>query len=204
MLADGMNILSDESLVKLAQEGSIPAYELLIDKYKHVAKINARKYYIVGAENEDVIQEAMIGIFKAIRDFDENAGTKFSSFLQLCIDNQIKTAITAANRQKHIFDEGREQLDPSEYYKECSKAYSSFLADKDLSPERLAMLKESIRDIELGGSEKLSNFEREVWVKMRQGMNYREIATDLGRTPKAVDNAMQRLKKKIRINLLDY
>ena len=212
MLADGMNILSDESLVKLAQEGSSPAYELLIDKYKHVAKINARKYYIVGAENEDVIQEAMIGIFKAIRDFDENAGTKFSSFLQLCIDNQIKTAINAANRQKHkllneslsIFDEGRERLDPSEYYKKCSKAYSSFLADKDLSPERLAMLKESIRDIELGGSEKLSNFEREVWVKMRQGMNYREIATDLGRTPKAVDNAMQRLKKKIRINLLDY
>lgn len=78
------------------------------------------------------------------------------------------------------------------------------MADKDLSPERLAMLKEAIRDIELGGSEKLSNFEREVWVKMRQGMNYREIATDLGRTPKAVDNAMQRLKKKIRINLLDY
>ncbi|MBF1193916.1 MAG: RNA polymerase sporulation sigma factor SigH, partial [[Eubacterium] sulci] len=97
MLADEMNILSDESLVKLAKEGSSPAYELLIDKYKHVAKINARKYYIVGAENEDVIQEAMIGIFKAIRDFDENAGTKFSSFLQLCIDNQIKTAINAAN-----------------------------------------------------------------------------------------------------------
>lgn len=119
MLSDEMNILSDESLVKLAKEGSSPAYELLIDKYKHVAKINARKYYIVGAENEDVIQEAMIGIFKAIRDFDENAGTKFSSFLQLCIDNQIKTAINAANRQKHkllneslsIFDEGREQLD---------------------------------------------------------------------------------------------
>lgn len=134
MLSNEMNILSDESLVKLAKEGSSPAYELLIDKYKHVAKINARKYYIVGAENEDVIQEAMIGIFKAIRDFDENAGTKFSSFLQLCIDNQIKTAINAANRQKHkllneslsIFDEGREQLDPSEYYKKCSKAYSSF------------------------------------------------------------------------------
>ncbi len=212
MLADEMNILSDESLVRMAREGSGLAYELLIDKYKHAAKIIARKYYIAGAENEDVIQEAMIGIFKAIRDFDESAGTKFSTFLQLCMENQVKTAINAANRQKHrllneslsIFDEGREQADFDEDYKAPNKIYSSLLADKDLSPEKLAMLKETIRDIESGDSEKLSNFEREVWVKMRQGMNYREIATALGRTPKAVDNAMQRLKKKIRINLLDY
>lgn len=212
MLADEMNILSDESLVRMAREGSGLAYELLIDKYKHAAKIIARKYYIAGAENEDVIQEAMIGIFKAIRDFDERAGTKFSTFLQLCMENQVKTAINAANRQKHrllneslsIFDEGREQADFDEDYKAPNKIYSSLLADKDLSPEKLAMLKETIRDIESGDSEKLSNFEREVWVKMRQGMNYREIATALGRTPKAVDNAMQRLKKKIRINLLDY
>lgn len=212
MLADEMNILSDESLVRMAREGSGLAYELLIDKYKHAAKIIARKYYIAGAENEDVIQEAMIGIFKAIRDFDERAGTKFSTFLQLCMENQVKTAINAANRQKHrllneslsIFDEGREQADFDEDYKAPNKIYSSLLADKDLSPEKLTMLKETIRDIESGDSEKLSNFEREVWVKMRQGMNYREIATALGRTPKAVDNAMQRLKKKIRINLLDY
>lgn len=212
MLADEMNILSDESLVRMAQEGSSLAYELLIDKYKHTAKIGARKYYIAGAENEDVIQEAMIGIFKAIRDFDENAGAKFSTFLQLCMENQIKTAINAANRQKHkllneslsIFDEGREQVDFDGGDTASNKICGSLLADKDLSPEKLAMLKEAIRDIESGDSEKLSNFEREVWEKMRQGMNYREIATALGRTPKAVDNAMQRLKKKIRINLLDY
>ena len=96
-----LNLLSDDSIVKMAQEGSSTAYEFLIQKYREMAKLKAHKYYINGGDNDDVMQEGMIGIFKAVRDFDPEAGSSFSSFAELCVDRQIQTAITGANREKH-------------------------------------------------------------------------------------------------------
>ena len=101
MKNNDLNVLTDESIVKMAQEGSGTAYEYLIDKYKELAKIKSKTYYIAGGDNEDVIQEGMIGIFKAIRDFDENKDASFRTFAELCINRQIVNAIKGANRQKH-------------------------------------------------------------------------------------------------------
>lgn len=208
-----MNILSDEDVVKMAQEGSCFAYEFLINKYRRTAKVRARRYYINGADNEDVIQEGMIGIFKAIRDFKPNCGAKFSTFLHHCVDRQIKTAIKGANRQKHrilnesisIFESGSEFNGKNAAQDESKIDFSnSMLSDKCENPETMTLIKETVNDIQSGDGKILSKLEKEVWTMMRQGMNYREIATCLGRSPKAIDNAMQRLKKKIRISLLDY
>ena len=93
--------LVDEAVVRMAQESSATAYEYLIQKYREVAKIKARTYYIAGGDNEDAVQEGMIGIFKAVRDYEPGAGASFSSFLELCVDRQIKTAMSGANRRKH-------------------------------------------------------------------------------------------------------
>ena len=96
-----LNVLTDESIVKMAQEGSNTAYEYLINKYKESAKMKSKSYFIAGADNEDVIQEGMIGIFKAVRDFDEEKDASFRTFAELCINRQILNAIKGANRQKH-------------------------------------------------------------------------------------------------------
>ena len=96
-----LNILTDESIVKMAQEGSSTAYEYLINKYKELAKKKSKSYFIAGGDMEDVVQEGMIGIFKAIRDYDETQEASFRTFAELCVNRQIITAIKAANRQKH-------------------------------------------------------------------------------------------------------
>ena len=108
-----LNILADEAVVRMAQEGSATAYEYLIQKYREVAKIKARTYYIAGGDNEDAVQEGMIGIFKAVRDYEPGAGASFSSFLELCVDRQIKTAMSGANRRKHKILTAGEMTMPS-------------------------------------------------------------------------------------------
>lgn len=204
MKNNDLNVLSDESIVKMAQEGSGTAYEYLIDKYKELAKIKSKTYYIAGGDNEDVIQEGMIGIFKAIRDFDENKDASFRTFAELCINRQIVNAIKGANRQKHqILNEsvplhiGDSSFDGSE------GAYAEHFASNspDSDPESMMLMKEVVDYLKENDQNIFSPLESQVWKEMLKGKNYREIAVELRRPAKAVDNAIQRIKKKIESQL---
>ena len=195
-----LNLLSDDSIVKMAQEGSSTAYEFLIQKYREMAKLKAHKYYINGGDNDDVMQEGMIGIFKAVRDFDPEAGSSFSSFAELCVDRQIQTAITGANREKHrplnesVSLSGEEATEGEKI---------TLPASKGDEPERLALLKESIDALFGEAKEKLSPMEQSVFRGIMQGKSYTEIAAELGKSPTSIDNATQRIKKKIKFRLLE-
>ncbi len=206
MSTNELNILSDEAIVAMAQEGSTTAYEFLIGKYRETAKIKARRFYLPGADNEDVIQEGMIGIFKAIRDFDPSAGSSFSTFLELCVDRQLKTAMSGANRQKHrILNESVPLNEGPSADEEGGEPLAEPLgAVKIQSPEEITLMKERMDALKKEGARVLSPFEQKVWLELLAGRNYREIAEDLNRSPKTIDNAIQRIKKKIRINLIDY
>ena len=198
-----LNVLTDEDIVAMAQEGSNRAYEFLISKYRETAKIKARKYYITGAEIEDVVQEGMIGIFKAVRDFDPEAGTSFSSFLQLCVERQIMTAVTGANREKHrplseslslsgsSLEEGEMALGSKSL-----RVINFGIGNED--PEKITLKNEELKGLAKAGDDILSPLEKQVWIGMLNGKDYKEIATDLNTAPKTVDNAIQRIKKKMR------
>lgn len=198
-----LNVLTDEDIVKMAQEGSTTAYEYLINKYRRLAKNKSKRYYIVGGDNEDVVQEGMIGIFKAIRDFDEDKDASFHTFADLCINRQIISAIKSANRQKHqilneaiFLDDGGDNEDGN----------AQTLADKlssrpDTDPENMMLMKEVTQYLSANGNNIFSKFESKVWAEILKGRDYKTISENLGKSPKAVDNALQRIKKKILIFL---
>lgn len=203
-----LNILSDEDIVKMAQEGSGTACEFLIDKYRDMVKTRSRTYYINGADNEDVIQEGMIGLFKAVQAYDPKAGTRFSTFAELCVSRQIQTAITGANRQKNrILNESislSQQLAGGGDESEDGQGEISDTIPADAEgPEELALINETVSALVEASDKLLSPFERKVWHGMLRGRDYREIAAVLGRSEKSVDNAMQRVKKKIRFRLFE-
>ena len=195
-----LNILTDESIVKMAQEGSSTAYEYLIGKYKAMAKTKSKNYFIAGADHEDVIQEGMIGIFKAVRDYDENQNTSFRTFAEICITRQIITAIKAANRQKHqILNESvslSSQRD-GETGETTDLAERLAASSADTDPQTMMLMKEVVDYLKANESDIFSPLENKVWSQMLKGKNYREIAFCLRRSTKTVDNAIQRIKKKI-------
>ena len=201
-----LNILADEAVVRMAQEGSATAYEYLIQKYREVAKIKARIYYIAGGDNEDAVQEGMIGIFKAVRDYEPGAGASFSSFLELCVDRQIKTAMSGANRRKHkiLTESVSLVLQEGESENGNPDIAHMMTAGREDEPENAALIKEAVELMRKAGEERLSRFERRVWNEMLKGETYREIADVLQKSPKTIDNAIQRIKKKIRLDVFDY
>ena len=201
-----LNILADEAVVRMAQEGSATAYEYLIQKYREVAKIKARTYYIAGGDNEDAVQEGMIGIFKAVRDYEPGAGASFSSFLELCVDRQIKTAMSGANRHKHkiLTESVSLVLQEGESENRNPDIAHMMTAGREDEPENAALIKEAVELMRKAGEERLSRFERRVWNEMLKGETYREIADVLQKSPKTIDNAIQRIKKKIRLDVFDY
>ena len=197
-------MLTDESIVKMAQEGSGTAYEYLIKKYKELAKIKSKTYYIAGGDNEDVIQEGMIGIFKAIRDFDEEKDASFRTFAELCITRQITNAIKGANRQKHqILNESVPLHMGSGAEEGAEGAFAEHFAcnSPDADPESMMLMKEIVDYLKENDRNIFSPLESKVWKEMLKGKNYREIALELHRPAKAVDNAIQRIKKKIETQL---
>ncbi len=199
-----LNVLTDESIVKMAQEGSGTAYEYLIDKYKELAKIKSKTYYIAGGDNEDVIQEGMIGIFKAIRDFDEEKDASFRTFAELCITRQITNAIKGANRQKHqILNESVPLHMGSADSESGEGAFAEHVASNspDADPESMMLMKEVVDYLKENDRDIFSPLESKVWNEMLKGKTYREIAVELRRPTKAIDNAMQRIKKKIESQL---
>lgn len=211
-MQEDLNILTDEALVRMAREGSSTAYEYLISKYRDLAKNKARSYYITGADHEDVIQEGMIGIYKAVRDFDPEAETRFSTFVSLCVERQIQSAINGANREKHrILNESislnqtiERGASDSGSGEDKPISAEDLIAGVNDDPEELALLRDAIETIKKAGSREFSEFESKVFGQMLTGRTYREIAEVIGAEPKKVDNAVQRIKKKIRRKLGDY
>ena len=190
-------VRTDEELVCLAREGDSSAEEYLIRKYKGLARVKAQHYYISGGDREDVIQEGMIGIFKAIRDYRGEGKASFRTFVDLCVTRQILTAVDQANRQKHqILNNSLSLSDHGEDTDE-HPLVERLVAGENADPEALAMINEVMDSLTADGVTVFSPLENRVWAMMRQGMSYREIAEKLSRSPKSVDNAIQRIRKKI-------
>lgn len=198
MQEDNYIILTDEEMAKMAQEGSITAEEFLIKKYKTLIKQKSSTYFIIGGDKEDVIQEGMIGIFKAIREYRDDRNATFRTFAETCINRQIISAIRNANLKKHqILNESVSlsiDNDPEGKMKSLEERLPS---KQDDDPETLMLMKEVGEYLKKDKDEIFSTLEKNVWDKMLQGKNYQEIAKDLKKSPKSVDNTMQRIKKKI-------
>lgn len=190
--------LTDEQLVEMAQDGNLEAEEYLIRKFKDVVRGRSQLYFIIGADGEDVVQEGMIGLFKAIKSYNLDRQASFRTFAELCINRQIITAIKTASRMKHSPLNTSVSLNKpmSEEDPEATLA-ETLSSDSNSDPEAVLVLKDIMEDILNNEGKIFSKFEMQVWNEYLQGKNYRKIAEQMGKSPKAVDNAMQRTKKKI-------
>lgn len=190
--------LNDEDVVAFAKDGDEVALEFLIHKYKNFVRAKARSYFLIGADREDIIQEGMIGLYKAIRDFKADKLASFRAFAELCITRQIITAIKTATRQKHIPLNSYVSLNKPLYDDESDRTLEDVLAGtKVTNPEDLVISHEEFLDIEDKMSQFLSELEWSVLMLYLEGKSYQEIADDLGRHVKSVDNALQRVKRKL-------
>ena len=191
------NVFTDEEMVRMAQEGSSTAAEHLIEEYKELAKIKSAKYYIIGGDKEDVVQEGMIGIFKAIREFDESKEASFKTFAEICINRQIISAIRKANLQKHQILNESVSLNQEQNPAEDAATLEEMICSKNDNPESLMLMQEIVEYLRSDNDKLFSPLEKKVLDKMLQGKKYREIAADLEKSDKSIDNAIQRIKKKI-------
>lgn len=193
------NNLTDEEVVAYArQNASMVAQEYLLSKYKSFVRSKTRSYFLAGADKEDVIQEGMIGLYKAIRDFDCERQVSFRVFAEVCITRQIITAIKTATRQKHIPLNSYISLNRPVYQDESERTLLDVLSGlMDSGPEDIFISKEEYKDIEAKMNNVLSNLEWLVLFSYLDGKSYIDIAKELGRRPKSIDNALQRVKKKI-------
>ncbi len=188
----------DEEIVLKAKSGDIQAQEYLINKYKNFVKAKAKSYFLVGADKEDIYQEGMIGLYKAIRDFRLDKLASFKAFAELCITRQIITAIKTATRQKHIPLNTYVSLNKPIYDEESDRTLLDILSTVKVSdPEELIISREEVTNIESEIEGALSELELEVLNSYLQGKSYQEIACDLDRHSKSIDNALQRVKRKL-------
>jgi len=190
----------DEELVLMAQKGDDAAQEHLLNKYKSLVRAKSRAYFLIGADTEDIIQEGMIGLYKAVRDYNEERNASFRSFAELCVNRQMITAIKAATRQKHQPLNSYVSLNKPVYEEESEQTYMDFLqssSDSLLNPETLLIGQENKHFLEDQMVKKLSSFETRVLVLYLQGRSYFEIAHVLDKPEKSIDNALQRVKKKL-------
>jgi len=189
---------SDEEIVAQAKSGDNRAQEYLISKYEKFVKAKAKSYFLIGADKEDIYQEGMIGLYKAIRDFNPEKSTSFKAFAEICVVRQIITAIKTATRQKHIPLNTYISLNKPIYEEESERTLLDVLAGlKITDPEELMISKEQMAYIEEKISKVLSGLELEVLTSYLDGKSYQEIACDLERHSKSIDNALQRVKRKL-------
>ena len=195
--------ISDEELIVRLRDGESEITDFIMDKYKNLVKSKAKAMFILGADTEDLIQEGMIGLFKALRDYDIGRDASFHTFADLCISRQMYTAVQASRRQKHtplntyisIYSNMAESEGEEAYLVEALQS----VADK--SPEEVLIDKENIAGLEQTIEQALSPFENQVLDLYVTGMSYVQIAHVLGRDEKSTDNALQRIKAKIKKNL---
>jgi len=197
--------LEDEEIINRIRNGCEWGIEHLIEKYKPVVRAKSRSYFLVGADREDIVQEGMIGLFKAIRDYREDKSIPFRTFAEMCITRQIITAIKTATRQKHIPLNSYISLNKRLFDEDSDKMLIEMLQEVSVTdPEELFISKEDYSVIENKMLELLSPFEKQVLTMYLSGIAYQEIARQLNKPVKSIDNALQRLKKKIEKSLLNH
>lgn len=185
--------MTDEQLIAFLRSGEKDIIDYIMDKYKFLVKKKAKAMFLLGGENDDLIQEGMIGLFKAVQDYDEALETSFYSFADLCISRQMYTAIEASKRQKHIplnsyvslYDEGEDQ-----------PLIESIESLNDRNPEEMFLDKEYLQMIKIELEQNLSDLENRVLYLHLQGIDYQTIAKLLDKSSKSIDNALQRIKNK--------
>ena len=190
--------MADEQVVRLAQDADGAALEYLLNKYKNFVRTKARSYFLIGADHEDIVQEGMIGLYKSIRDYKEEKLSSFRAFAELCITRQIITAIKTATRQKHIPLNSYISLNKPIYEEDSDRTLLDVITEEGMSnPEDMLIDREDLSFIEGRIGQMLSGLEKEVLVRYMEGKSYVEIADEMGRHVKSIDNALQRIKRKL-------
>jgi len=190
--------MTDDGLIEVIHRGDTEAEEKLIKRYKNFVLAKSRSYFLVGADREDIVQEGMIGLYKAIRDYEIDRLASFRAFAELCITRQIITAIKAATRQKHQPLNSYVSLNKPIYDEQSDRTLLDILTGEKFSnPENLFISKEKYKFIEKKIKEMLSDLEFDVLQEYLKGKSYKEIAESLDKHLKSVDNALQRVKRKM-------
>jgi RNA polymerase sporulation-specific sigma factor len=192
------NMTDEEVVMAAKQDENLLAQEYLLYKYRNFVRAKARSYFLIGAEREDIIQEGMIGLFKAIRDFRNDKLSSFRAFAELCVTRQIITAIKTATRQKHIPLNSYVSLNKPIYEEDSDRTLLDVISGaKVANPEEMVISREEFLDIENKMNNILSDLEWKVLMSYLDGKSYQEIAVDLDRHIKSIDNALQRVKRKL-------
>ena len=196
--------LSDEKIIDMIHNGNDEALTYILDKYKELVNMKVSKYFIVGAEKEDTVQEGMIGLFKAIKSFDKNKQNSFKSFANICIERQLITAIKSSNRQKHMPLNSYLSLNISAYENnddDSVELLETFDSKTIEDPLDTIMKQEYYKEVEDAINKNLSKFEKQVLSRFLKGESYIKIAEKLDSPVKSVDNAIQRIRKKAMKNM---
>ena len=189
---------TDEEIALLARDGDDQAQEVLLNKYKNFVRSKARSYFLIGADHEDIVQEGMIGLFKAIRDYQAERLSSFRAFAELCITRQIITAIKTATRQKHVPLNSYVSLNKPIYDEESDRTLMDVIVEgRAQNPEELIIGRENLVSFRDQVDRVLSGLEQDVLNAYLDGKSYQEIADKLGRHVKSIDNALQRVKRKM-------
>ncbi len=190
--------MPDEEVVQLAQDADGAALEYLLNKYKNFVRTKARSYFLIGADHEDIVQEGMIGLYKSIRDYRRDKQKSFRAFAELCITRQIITAIKTATRQKHIPLNSYVSLNRPIYDEDSDRTLLDVITEEaPTNPEEMLIDREDLSVIEGRIGEMLSDLEKQVLVRYVEGKSYAEISEEMGRHVKSIDNALQRIKRKL-------
>ena len=181
---------TDEELIDMLRQGEPDVMDYIIDKYKSMVRKKVRVLYLVGGDQDDLIQEGMIGLFKAVRDYRKEKDASFRTFAQLCVDRQLYHAIQSSNRQKHQPLNSYVSINSEEWEEEVYNIFQQ-------SPENIVIAQENAAHLEKKIRKQLSSFENQVLMMYLDGDNYLQIAEKLGKTPKSIDNALQRIRGKV-------
>lgn len=189
--------LSDEEVVLLAQSGNKQAMEYIVEKYAGFVKRRSVPYFLAGAERDDLVQEGLIGLYKAVKSFNSKKRANFRTFAEVCIVRQMITAVKTSTRKKNSPLNHYISIHGTENDTADEKSYEMLVDLKNVNPESIMIEKENVKGMESEISSLLSDFENQVLSLYLSGVSYKKIATFLKKEPKAVDNALQRIKKKI-------
>lgn len=192
---------TDEELIRKLREGSTEVVDYIMEKYKNMVRQKAKAMYLLGGENDDLIQEGMIGLFKAVRDYDFDHEASFASFAALCVARQMYSAIESSKRKKHIplnsyvsiYETGTGEVDGNGT---PLPLVDTMEAEKESNPETLILGREQMEQLETALKDNLSSLESQVFELQLQGFDYQAIAKAIGKSPKTVDNALQRIRTK--------
>ena len=196
--------MTDEEVISLVKNGDKYAIDFIIDKYKGLVNMKVSKYFIIGAEKEDIIQEGMIGLFKAIQSYNSDKQNSFKTFANMCIERQLITAIKTSNRQKHMPLNGYVSLNTAAYEEDEDTSVLEVLdSHQTEDPLDTITKKEYYKRVETAIDENLSDFEKQVLARFIKGESYITIAEKLETPVKSIDNAIQRIRKKAIKNIVD-